>query len=134
MSCNPMFPPDINLSCIIALAIKTREGLSLPITKEWMWVAGCLMEKFSPPDLPPTSEVQAFDELSIESLTVEIEELAMTVKQNLDTAGIVPLGINWAILLPLALKLLEMLLKKQLNPTPAPAPAPATIPMTKPKP
>jgi len=67
-------------------------------------------------------------------LTVEIEELAMTVKQNLDTAGIVPLGINWAILLPLALKLLEMLLKKQLNPTPAPAPAPATIPMTKPKP
>jgi hypothetical protein len=134
MACESQFPADINLSCIIALAIKTREGISLPIIKEWLWTCGALMEKFSPPDLPPTSEVQAFDELSIESLTVEIEELAMTVKQNLDTAGIVPLGINWAILLPLALKLLEMLLKKQLNPTPAPAPAPATIPMTKPKP
>ena len=130
-----MFPPDINLSCIIALAIKTREGLSLPITKEWMWVAGCLMEKFSPPDLPPTSEVLALGELSLESLTVEIEEVAMTVKQSQDTNGIVPLGFNWAILLPLALKIIEMLLNKQLNPAPAPTPAPAPVPSpTKPKP
>lgn len=121
MACESQFPAQLQALCVLALIRKTRDGVSLQIAKEWLWVAGCAMETFTPSELPPTSEVQS--ELPFtEALFAKLDELESVVTEfNVQADPAKPAGIPWQIIVPIAMQILQMLLNKYL-PTPAPVP------------
>jgi hypothetical protein len=124
MACESQFPASISPLCVLQLIGKTRNGINTEIVKEWVWVAGCLMETFTPNTLPPTSEIQETNSLQ-ESLG-QLEVLCIDRKNFEDTPLLYAdkAGFDWAILVPIALKILDMLLKKYLQPTLPVPPAP----------
>lgn len=139
MACETKFPNDLPLSCVIALIGKTRSGLSIQILKEWLWVAGCLVEKFSPVTLPPTSEIatkkdedktalnldgQGQIDETLDVLLAECEQLCKNYDNYLeDPVVFADAKFDWTVLIPIVLQIIELIMKRQ---KPALASAPKT--------
>lgn len=126
MSCESQFPSNVSFTCILKLIGQTRSGLSLQILKEWIWVAGCLVEKFAPITLPPTAEVQKASTENLDEMLSQLEELCAERIAFEETPLFMAekASFNWAVLIPIVLKIVEMVLDKYTKPAPAPAPAP----------
>ena len=123
MACESQFPNDLSLSCVIALIGKTRAGVSLEILKEWLWTAGCLVEKFSPVTLPPTSEIaSAKDQDELDVLLAECENLCKAYNNYTeDPVVFADAKFDWTVLIPIVLQIIELIMKRQ-KPIPAPVP------------
>lgn len=120
MPCESQFPADVQFTCIIKLIGQTRSDMSIQILKEWLWLAGCMVEKFAPITLPPTSEVQTFKT----DLNSKLDELEVLCESKLDsTATPLLASFDWSIIVPIVLQIAEMLLRKYL-PTPTPVSPP----------
>jgi hypothetical protein len=127
MSCPSRFATDLPLSCLISLVQQAKEGVSVSLIKQAMWVGGCLLEKFSPSDQPTTMTVYTTVDEAVEHLDTLLERMAKSehVVNTAATQEEVAIAQDavtkdWTVLIPVVLELIRLILENRKKKQQAP--------------
>jgi len=115
-SCNPAFPNDLPLSCLLAFVGEVRAGLSPKVIKQALWYSGCILEKVSPADLVTVASVETYSDLdkavdALEAALIpQVDILDDTVKTQ-----------DWTVFIPIILEVIRLIMERRAGKnTPAP--------------
>lgn len=123
MSCSAQFPNDVSLSCVLSLVADVRNGVNVQTVKQALWIAGCLLDKLSPPTLPQ-DEVGTRNVKDIDDLFADLESAVASLEVSISSGGPTVGTQGWEVLIPIILELIKAVMenrKKKQQPTPNPA-------------
>jgi len=131
--CESKFDGDVSFSCVLGLVADIRTGVTSATIMRALWIAGCLIAKFSPvqksdslPDAEPMAiakEPDLQDALDALHAIVQLlhEQNSMTVSSLAMSPPVRNQG--WEALIPVFLELFKIIMenrKKKQQPAPQP--------------